>query len=99
MPPTAKRPTAPPLPSAPSRTEAKLLLVDPRGSSAVEQHPEIVPWRLKGWTVRRAEPRVVERSGSKLLVVLEREAEEHSPGRGLSDRFEKRRFGNRNGQE
>lgn len=62
-------------PSAPRKAEMKVLVVGFQDGIAAEQHPEIVPWCLEGWTVRRAKPRIVEKSGAQLLVVLEREAE------------------------
>lgn len=63
-------------PHTPSRTETELLLVDRRGSTAVEQHPEIVSRRMDGWRVRRAEDRVLEKGRARVLVVLEREPQD-----------------------
>ncbi|MEF8816619.1 MAG: hypothetical protein V5A20_07975 [Salinibacter sp.] len=73
---TAERTRAITSPLTPSRTETELLLVDRQGSTAVEQHPEIVSWRMNGWRVRSAEDRVLEKGRARVLVVLEREPED-----------------------
>lgn len=67
-------PVPEPLPLQVRPSLTKLLLVDPRGSEALHQHPEVAPFLKQGWVVRSTAPRLVEAKGPRLLVVL---AQEH----------------------
>ncbi len=69
----ARAPFAPARPpAAPSRGNARLMLVDFRSGESVAQHPEIAPLLSDGWLIQSAVPRMVEARGTKLLVVLSR---------------------------
>lgn len=95
MPPAAtpQRNSDAPARSASSSAEhatVKILLVDAPSEQTVSQHPEIAARLANGWTIRRADPRVVETDGAKWLVVLERsprtEAVPLSSGEALTAR-------------
>lgn len=52
-----------------------LLLVPFRSGEAVNRHPALQSWIEKGWVVRSAVPRIIEKGTTKLLVVLEKARE------------------------
>ena len=58
------------LPLRPPASLTKLLLVDLRDGTGIDDHPEIAPLLEQGWTIRSATPRLVESKGMRLLVVM-----------------------------
>lgn len=83
----ARQPRTPPASSSVT-AETTLALVDAPSRDKVEQHPQISSLLSKGWTIRSANPRIVEAEGARWLVVLKRpprtEAIPHPSGDALT---------------
>jgi len=60
------------LPSDASRV--RLLRIDFQPDAAIDDHPEVAPLLRDGWHIRRRTPRLVEREGVQLFIVLTRPA-------------------------
>ena len=67
---TTPRSSSPPSDESSLPGEALLLLLPYRAPETVDQHPDVVAWRRRGWHVGNVEERLVEGKGTRLLITL-----------------------------
>lgn len=59
----------------PDASRVRLLRIDFQPDTSIANHPEVAPLLRDGWHIRSKTPRLVEREGVQLFIVLTRPAD------------------------